>query len=154
VEWAKRLGFDSVFAYNIVRTKSYSQIPNEMPLVNYREVMDSHQYCWRKIESGGLTHFPSVTTGLDVSPRWNRSIKPPMDFRALGYEPIIVENTPERFGELCRMALDRAAAQNSEAIIINAWNEWTEGMYLLPEKKYGDGYLKELAKMCYEKGRM
>ncbi len=152
VEWARQLGFDSVFAYNIVRTKSYSHISEEMPIVDYCEVIESHQYCWGKIEEGGLMHLPSVTTGLDVSPRWNRNIRPPMDFRSLGYEPIVVNNTPERFGELCRIALDRAVAQGREAIIINAWNEWTEGMYLLPEKKYGDDYLKELAKQCYEKG--
>jgi len=144
VERAKQLGFDSVFAYNIVRTKSYGTIPNEMSLVDYREVMESHQYCWKKIEAGGLTHFPSVTIGLDVSPRWNRSFRPPMDFRALGYEPIIINNTPERFGELCKLALEKADSQSKNAVIINAWNEWTEGMYLLPEKKYGMGYLEAL----------
>ena len=111
-------------------------------MVDYLEVMESHEYCWDKIESGGLNHFPSVTMGLDVSPRWNRNFRPPMDFKALGYEPIVVKNTPERFGKLCQSAL----AQNNEAIIINAWNEWTEGMYLLPEKKYGTRYLEELTK--------
>ena len=32
-------------------------------------------------------------------------------------------------------------------IIINAWNEWTENMFLLPEKQYGTGYLKEIQKL-------
>jgi len=27
---------------------------------------------------------------------------------------------------------------NSDAVIINAWNEWTEGMSLIPEKHLGD----------------
>lgn len=68
-----------------------------------------------------------------------------MDFRTLGYEPIIVDNTPEKFGELCRLALAQAE-KNPEprAIFINAWNEWTEGMYLLPEEQYGTGYLEAL----------
>jgi hypothetical protein len=30
--------------------------------------------------------------------------------------------------------------------IVNSWNEWTEGSALLPQEKYGDGYLRELKK--------
>jgi len=146
VTWAKQFGFDSVFAYNIVRTKSYDEIPDEMPLVNYREVMESHRYCWNKIEAGGLTHFPSVTLGVDVSPRWNRQFRPPMDFKSLGYEPIVIENTPEKFGELFHNAIEHAKVDNSrgKTVIINAWNEWTEGMFLLPEKRYGLAYLEKI----------
>ena len=75
------------------------------------------------------------------------------EFRKLIYEPIIVENTPERFGRLCRLALEQAAGQpEPRAIYINAWNEWTEGMYLLPEKRYGTAYLEELRKAVKDAG--
>jgi hypothetical protein len=64
----------------------------------------------------------------------------------LNYEPIIVGNTPEKFGELCRLALAQAKphGRSGPGIIINAWNEWSEGMYLLPEKRHGTAYLEQL----------
>src|SRR5690606_7630527 len=96
----RKLGFEAVFAYNIVRTKEYRTLPDQRPVYDYSGVMDSQRFCWQKMEEGGLPHFPSVTLGLDVSPRWNRNITLPMDFKGLGYEPIIVGNTPERIGEI------------------------------------------------------
>lgn len=146
--WAKSLGFDAVFAYNIVRSPSYKTLPDAMPVYDYSEFMASHQLCWGNIEKGGLTHFPSVTMGLDVSPRWHRGVKFPMDFKKLGYEPIAVNNTPRKFGELLAAALRQAkpGRHGERAVIINAWNEWTEGMYLIPERQHGDGYLKEVMK--------
>ncbi|MBU4211140.1 MAG: glycoside hydrolase family 99-like domain-containing protein [Kiritimatiellae bacterium] len=143
---AKSLGFNSVFAYNIVRSPSYKTLPDEMPVYDYSEVMASHALCWDRIEAGGLTHFPSVTTGLDVSPRWDRQTKFPMDFKKLGYEPIVINNTPEKFGQLLSRALGRVKPGRfgERAVIINAWNEWTEGMYLLPEERHGTAYLEAL----------
>ncbi len=151
---AKQIGFQSVFAYNIVRTKRYLELTNEFPVVQYEDVIESHQYCWEQIEKGGVSHFPVVTMGCDMSPRWHRGVRFPMDFRKLNYEPIVEGNTPEKFGRLCRLALRRAKSDNSaeQAIFINAWNEWTEGMYLLPEERYGTGYLEELKKAIQLEG--
>jgi hypothetical protein len=140
------MGFSSVFAYNIVRTPGFSALPNDRPLVPYEDVIASHQYCWDRIERWGVPHHPVVTLGCDVTPRWHRGVTLPMDFRALAYEPIIVGNSPERFGQLCRLALRQAARNPApRAIFLNAWNEWTEGMYLLPEKQYGTAYLEALS---------
>ena len=44
----------------------------------------------------------------------------------------------------------RKSPLGPKAIFINAWNEWTEGMYLLPEKRYGTGYLKALKQALRE----
>ena len=62
------------------------------------------------------------------------------------YLPVLVGNTPERFGRLVKAAIDFAAAdpKRPPAIFVNAWNEWTEGSYLLPEEKYGTAYLDAL----------
>lgn len=149
VPLVKQMGFESVFAYNIVRTPQYAQLPNDRPLVPYDDVIRSHQHCWQQIEQGGLPHLPVVTVGCDVTPRWHRGVTLPMDFRALSYEPIIEGNTPEKFGELARLAVAQARQNGARprAIIINAWNEWTEGMYLLPEARHGTGYLEALQRV-------
>jgi len=139
----KQAGFDAVFAYNIVAPDNYMTLPPEMPVFDYDGMAKSQIYCWGKLSEGGLPHFPSVTLGLDVSPRWNRQIKFPMDYVKLGYCPICIGNTPEKVGRV----LEKALEMNTPAVIINAWNEWTEGMSLLPDAQYQDGYLKEINKI-------
>jgi len=142
---AETLGFSAIFAYNIVRTPDYPDLPESMPVVSYENVIASHKYAWNKIEEKGLIHFPVVTFGCDVTPRWHRGVKLPFNFKKLNYEPIVTGNTPEKFGELCRLAINQSRKNREpRAIFINAWNEWTEGMYLLPEKKYGTSYLQAL----------
>jgi len=139
-------GFDSAFGYNIVRTPGYETLPDDAPFVPYDDVIESHVNVWEQCQGKGLPYHPVVTVGCDVSPRWHSEVTLPMDFRSLHYEPFVVDNTPERFGRLCTMAMDHVDRHGiqPELMFINAWNEWTEGMYLLPEKQYGNGYLEAL----------
>jgi hypothetical protein len=32
-------------------------------------------------------------------------------------------------------------------VLINAWNEWTEGQFLLPEEHYGTAHLEAIRKV-------
>lgn len=41
----------------------------------------------------------------------------------------MINNTPERIAAL----LEEALTFDTRAVIINAWNEWTERMFLLPD---------------------
>lgn len=59
-----------------------------------------------------------------------------------------MNNTPELFSELCRNA--KRHVQSSKLrppmILLNAWNEWTEGSALLPEREYKTRFLEEAQK--------
>lgn len=59
--------------------------------------------------------------------------------------PLIDQNTPEAFRTALEEVKERLTGYDIPQIItINAWNEWTEGCYLEPDKLNGYGYLKAL----------
>ena len=79
--------------------------------------------------------FPTVSIGWDDTPR----------FPAKGANDITRFNqTPrafESFLEVAKQYVD-AHPQQPPFIMINAWNEWVEGSYLLPDRYFGFGYLE------------
>jgi len=134
-------GFDAVFAYNSgLRADFEKTVAPDKPTLDYSFMMENQKFCWDRIAEQGMPFVPSITLGMDVAPRWSRQLTYPWDYAKTGYYPIVVNNTPERIGEMMRQAL----AMNSDAVIINAWNEWTEGMSLIPEKHTGDAHLKAI----------
>lgn len=58
---------------------------------------------------------------------------------------IIKGASPEKFEKYLTEQLKKADEVNSEFVFINAWNEWAEGTYLEPDKKYKYGYLEAVS---------
>lgn len=134
----KAAGFDAVFAYNSGLRRDFLQyVEKDKPVYDFSFSMKNQQYCWERIAEGGLPFFPSVTLGSDVSPRWSRDVTWPWDFEKLSYYPICVNNTAGQFEKLLQQAL----SMETNAVLINAWNEWSEGMFLLPEKQTNTAFL-------------
>ena len=79
---------------------------------------------------------PTVSIGWDDTPR----------FPAKGPEKVTrFHNTPEVFARYLQKAkeyADSRADTQPKFIMINAWNEWVEGSYLLPDMLNGYGYLE------------
>ena len=140
-------GFDAVFAYNSgLRSDYRNYVARDTPTKNFDFSMVNQRHCWQQIAAQGLPFCPSITLGGDVSPRWSRKVTYPWDFEKLGYYPITVGNTPDRVAQLLREAL----AMNAQAVIINAWNEWSEGMYLIPDKYRGSELIDAVKQVLSE----
>jgi hypothetical protein len=79
--------------------------------------------------------FPCVSVGWDDTPR----------FPAKGIDDVVHHhNTPESFAALLYKAKEYADShpEQPKLITINAWNEWVEGSYLLPDMHNGFSYLE------------
>ena len=134
-------GFDAVFAYNSgLRTNYAEVVAPDAPTLDYSYSMTNQRHCWKMIAEQGLPFAPSITLGGDVAPRWSRELTYPWDFEKMGYYPIKVNATPDRVGQLLKEALE----MDTDVVIINAWNEWSEGMYLIPDTFYGTSLLDKI----------
>ena len=91
-----------------------------------------------------MLYTPNVSMGWDASPRCTQSDR--FEHRDYPWTPVFTGNTPASFQAQLTEAkkfLDKYNPKH-KIVVLNSWNEWTEGSYLLPEKKYGDAYLKAI----------
>jgi len=87
-----------------------------------------------------------VTMGWDSTPRCRADVPWPFPKSEYPYTPVVIGNTPERFEQLLRDAAWHIESDPRKpfGLLINAWNEWTEGGYLLPEERTGTAYLEAI----------
>lgn len=121
---------------------------DQTPFTSFQKVLDQYLQTWNRMEEEyDIPYFPNVTMGWDNSPRTLQSdIWEPLPEST--FSNCIGGNTPEAFEgalELFRERLSRRAGPN--LLSINAWNEWTEGSYLEPDKVTGMGYLEAIARV-------
>jgi hypothetical protein len=59
---------------------------------------------------------------------------------------ILMNATPDAFARRLRVVLESMRTESNELplLMINAWNEWAEGMALEPSRRYGHGFLEAL----------
>lgn len=72
------------------------------------------------------------------------------DGRRQGASSVVHGSTPQKFGNwLGKLveAIDTHETGTGNLVCINAWNEWGEGAYLEPDRRYGFAYLNALQKV-------
>lgn len=137
---------------------SYVWIHNVMPKAEvyspYNKWRKAIYPYWDKFDKEFKEYYPNVSMGWDPSGRFD----PEKEYRAnltpgAYFSTLISDNTPEEFEKgllACRNFLDLSQSRH-KIVTLYAWNEWTEGGYLEPEKKYGYGYLDAIKKVFGEK---
>lgn len=80
--------------------------------------------------------FPSIIPGWDHTPRSGRK------------GVVMTGSTPELFGKHVHKALSLLQHKQPEhkILIVKSWNEWAEGNYMEPDKKWGTKFLENLRK--------
>jgi hypothetical protein len=145
-EITRRLGIDSVTSYNW-----YDHYPihnDSFPRGSYEKAMKANIAAWPSIaDQYGAPYIANVTTGWDSSPRCCPTDR--YEMRGYPWLPVLEGNTPELFGEALE-AMKRYLRETKPSIpmfTVNAWNEWTEGAYLLPDKREGTSRLEMLRRI-------
>ena len=130
--------FDGVTHYNFF---DYADMNR-----SYIEILEDVKKEWDIVEKTVKAPFyPHVSLGWDNTPRY----KGPMD-----WEWRCLDNTPENVKkgfELAKDYVDKHTEMKAPLIVVNSWNEWTEGSYLQPDDLYGYGYLETIKKVFYDK---
>ena len=127
------MGFNSVAMYNMGGMNE-DYITYGTNSIRIREQMDSIL---------DVAVFPCVSIGWDDTPR----------FPAKGIHDVVhYNNTPQSFAVLLSKAKKYADShpEQPRLITINAWNEWVEGSYLLPDMLNGFGYLEAVKEVIID----
>lgn len=135
------LGFDSVTSYVWVH---HARLP-DFPVSSYSKAMLDNVALWSDAEQRfPVPYYPNVSMGWDASPRTRQSAAHVNS----GYPFMpMLDSTPELFGEALEHAREFVSKRpdRDRIITINAWNEWTEGSYLEPDRVNGFAYLEAVA---------
>lgn len=116
----------------------YSLMKRALAKKTHRIDFQSYDELWEKILKRTRTYagkpiFRSCNCAWDNSPRKE-------------YDSMIIKgSTPAKFEHyLAELMVSQRADISDEYLIINAWNEWSEGAYLEPDMHNGFGFLEAI----------
>lgn len=131
------IGFDSVTHYVLLPEWKGAG------LQDYAECALARSREWSRFQlESGLPYMPSVAPGWDASPRAadfgrERPGKYP-------WSPVVTGEHPDRFHQALERALrfPRVSAELAPWTFVASLNEWSEGHYLEPDERFGNGWLE------------
>jgi len=131
VETLDALNFNSTTQYNWGWMKEQDYIKWGAKAIERRNNWD---------EQLDIPFFPNASIGWDDTPRFPHKNE---------NDIVRFNKSPESFAAYLQEAREYCDAHPDQKnlITIFSWNEWIEGGYLLPDRKYGFGYLEAVKKV-------
>ena len=141
------LGFDAAVEFPPHKLAEGAPVLNsQMEIVNpdYQGVISDYSYM---VESAKKVYRPDFTLFRGVCPSWDNDARKPG--RGITYQNSTPAMYQEWLTEACRFAANESDP-DKRLVFINAWNEWSEGAYLEPDRRYGYAYLQATANALKE----
>jgi O-antigen biosynthesis protein len=136
------LGFDAAVEFPPHKLAEGAPVLNsQVEIVNpdYQGVICDYSYM---VESAKKVYSSDFTLFRGVCPSWDNEARKPG--RGITYR----NSTPALYQEWLAQACRYGAKEpdpEKRLVFINAWNEWSEGAYLEPDRRYGYAYLQATA---------
>ena len=131
----KAAGFDIITSYH---WPSFARTGSPAEYADPLKIKAMQRTCWSGLgEISGLPAIATVSMGWDSKP-WGSS-----------YSSLAWELGPGDFKELCRDAAGFLSNQpehtlSSRMVLLDNWNEYGEGHYIFPTRRFGFGYLEAI----------
>jgi hypothetical protein len=125
-------GYSAYSGWNYVQSKNKNQ------MADYQSMVDTYQDFYKAANNtkGALPYIAPASPGWDSRP-W------------IGTAAVVRENpTPEKFKQMllgAKQLIDSNKTRVPNIVMIEAWNEFGEGAYIEPTKKWGFEYLKTIS---------
>ena len=148
------LGLDSItdYGYNAYNVKDHAKrFAAGEKLFDFGEIDGRLQDHWKEMrEKSPVPYIPVVPTGWDATLRCAKDAKFPWGEKVdYPYCATFTNSTDRTFEKYLRDAKASALADPKKpgVVYINAWNEYTEGCYLLPDVRRNDLKLRAIARV-------
>lgn len=126
------------FGFDAYTGRSYAEHKGAR-IADYDQMVDAYCDCYNAAARTGkrMPYIPTASPGWDTRP-WS------------GNRAVVRSNpTPEKFERMLLEAkrLLREPSMSQKVLMIEAWNEFGEGSYIEPTKKWGFRYLETIKKV-------
>lgn len=143
IDQIKQMGFDAVNVVRIgdCRRSLILALANVVSLTLFKLKRKPFVYTYKTAikkfigkENKRMDVFPSILPNWDHTPRSGMN----------GF--VLHDSTPQLFSNHVDEVLKsiQNKPKEKQIVFLKSWNEWGEGNYIEPDKKYGSAYLREL----------